>query len=218
MKKKMRIFLADDHAVVREGLKALINSQRDMAVIDEASDGRTARDRLQDCDADIAVIDLSMPEMNGMQLTEWLTKACPQIKVVALTVHQDAGYLKRLLQAGVKGYVVKRAAAEELIRALRTVSAGETYIDPSLAGRIVEPEAHVATKASGTADRRLTDRELEVARFIAQGYSNKEVASRLRISVKTVETHKARVMEKLGIQSRVELVKYAMDEGWLQVA
>lgn len=218
MKKRIRVFLADDHAIVREGLKALVNAQADMEVIDEAADGRTARERLEKCHADIAVIDLSMPEMNGVQLTEWLTRECPKIKVVALTVHQDIGYLKRLIQAGAKGYVVKRAAAEELIRALRKVSAGETYVDPSLAGRFVEREIQVATHASGATDRPLTDREIEVARFIAQGYSNKEVASRLRISVKTVETHKARVMEKLGIQSRVELVQYGMDEGWLQVA
>jgi DNA-binding NarL/FixJ family response regulator len=218
MKKKIRVFLADDHAVVREGLKALINSQPDMAVVDEASDGRMARDRLQDCDADIAVIDLSMPEMNGVQLAEWLTKTCPQIKVVALTVHQDTGYLRRLLQAGAKGYVVKRAAAEELIRALRKVSAGESYVDPTLAGRLVQRVEPVETHVSSAADRPLTDREVEVARFIAQGYSNKEVGSRLRISVKTVETHKARVLQKLGIQSRVELLQYAMDEGWLHVA
>jgi DNA-binding NarL/FixJ family response regulator len=218
MKKQIRVFLADDHAVVREGLKALVNSQADMEVVDEAADGQTARERLQKCQADIAVIDLSMPKMNGVQLTEWLTRECPRIKVVALTVHQDTGYLKRLFQAGAKGYVVKRAAAEELIGALRKVSTGETYVDPSLAGRIVERETRAATGVSGDVDRPLTDREIEVARFIAQGYSNKEVASRLRISVKTVETHKARVLEKLGIQTRVELVQYAMDEGWLQVA
>jgi DNA-binding NarL/FixJ family response regulator len=218
MKKKIRVFLADDHAVVREGLKALINSQSDMDVVAEAGDGRTARERLQKCQADIAVIDLSMPEMNGVQLTEWLAQAFPNIKVVALTVHQDTGYLKRLIQAGAKGYVVKRAAAEELIRALRKVWGGETYVDPTLGGRLVERERHVTTNVSGAVDRALTDREVEVARLIAQGYSNKEVASRLRISVKTVETHKARVLEKLGIQSRVELVQYAMDEGWLQVA
>jgi DNA-binding NarL/FixJ family response regulator len=217
-KKKMRIFLADDHAVVRDGLKALINSQADMEVIDEAADGRTARDRLECCEADIAVIDLSMPEMNGVQLAEWLADACPQIKVVALTVHQDTGYLKRLIQAGAKGYVVKRAAAEELIRALRKVSAGEIYLDPSVAGRLIERDFRDVDPRRGEVDRPLTDREVEVARFIAQGYSNKEVASRLRISVKTVETHKARVLEKLGIKSRVELVQYAMDEGWLQVA
>ncbi|HJS07219.1 MAG TPA: response regulator transcription factor [Pirellulales bacterium] len=218
MKKKLRVFLADDHAVVRAGLKALINAQADMEVVDEATDGRTARDRLQECQADIAVIDLSMPEINGMQLTEWLTRTCPKMRVVALTVHQDAGYMKRLIQAGAKGYVVKRAAAEELIHALRKVSAGEIYLDPSVAARLVDRDLRPETRMNGAVDRPLTDREVEVARLIAQGYSNKEVASRLRISVKTVETHKARVMEKLGIQSRVELVQYAMDEGWLQVA
>jgi two-component system, NarL family, response regulator NreC len=149
MTRKLRVFLADDHAIVREGLKTLINSQVDMDVVDEAGDGLTARTRLQNCQVEIAVIDLSMPEMSGVQLTEWLSRTCPQISVVALTVHQDAGYVKRLRRAGAKGYVVKRAAADELIRALRVVSAGETYIDPSLTGPIIDREKRAATNAAG---------------------------------------------------------------------
>jgi DNA-binding NarL/FixJ family response regulator len=164
------------------------------------------------------VIDLSMPEINGMQLTEWLTSECPQIKVVALTVHQDTGYLRRLLQAGARGYVLKRAAAEELISALRKVANGEVYVDPLVAARSIEHDSSEDVMGKRGNQRPLTSRETEVARLIAQGHSNKEVASRLRISVKTVETHKARLMEKLGFDSRVELVRYAMDEGWLQVA
>lgn len=216
---KLRVFLADDHGVVREGLKVLVNSQRDMEVVGEAADGRAARDRLQRCQIDVAVIDLSMPGINGMHLTEWVTKACPDVRVVVLTVHEEIAYLKRLLQAGAKGYVLKRAAADELIHALRKVCRGEIYLDPSVAGRLVDRQlgAEAAMKPE-VQQRPLTNREVEVARLIAQGYSNKEVAARLHISVKTVETHKARLMEKLGIESRVELVRYAMDEGWLQIA
>ena len=129
---KMRVFLADDHAVVREGLKALINSQPDMHVVGEAADGRSARDQLTDCGTDVAVIDLSMPEINGTQLTEWLTRECPQVKVVALTVHEEQGYLKRLIQAGARGYVLKRAASDELIRACaRSAAASCTWTQVS---------------------------------------------------------------------------------------
>jgi DNA-binding NarL/FixJ family response regulator len=218
MTTKLRVFLADDHAVVREGLRALINRQSDMEVVGEAADGGSAREQLMTHPADIAVIDLSMPELNGMQLTEWLNRERPQVRVIALTVHQDTVYLKRLLEAGAKGYVLKRAAAEELIQAVRKVAGGQIYLDASVAHNLVEREfgERVLSKRPGT--RPLTDREMEVARLIAQGYSNKEIASSLGISVKTVETHKARIMEKLGIESRVELIRYAMDEGWLQVA
>jgi DNA-binding NarL/FixJ family response regulator len=218
MTAKLRVFLADDHAVVREGLKALINRQHDMMVIGEAVDGRSAQEQLKACSADIAVIDLSMPQVNGMQLTEWLSRECPQIRVIALTVHQDTVYFKRLLAAGAKGYLLKRAAAEELIHAVRKVAAGQIYLDPSVAGDLVQREFTDTGLSKPKPVRPLTDREMEVARLIAQGHSNKEIATRLGISVKTVETHKARLMEKLGVESRVELIRYAMDEGWLQVA
>jgi DNA-binding NarL/FixJ family response regulator len=218
MAKKIRVFLADDHPVVREGLKALINSQTDMEVVGEAADGLEARNKLLECKADVAVIDLSMPGLNGTQLTEWLTEKCSDIKVIALTVHEDRAYLKRLIQAGAKGYVLKRAAADELIRALHKVVAGDMYLDPSMTGELVRGLLQQGSSAIRSSGKQLSSREAEVARLIAQGYSNKDIASRLEISVKTVETHKARIMEKLGFQSRVELVRYAMDQGWLQSA
>jgi DNA-binding NarL/FixJ family response regulator len=218
MKAKVRVFLADDHAVVREGLKALINRQPDMEVVGEAADGRLAQKQLAACDADIAVVDLSMPEVNGMQLTEWLSRERPQTRVIALTVHQDTVYLKRLLEAGAKGYVLKRAASEELIQAVRIVAGGQIYLDASIANTLVEREFGESVRSKRRGARPLTEREMEVARLIAQGHSNKEIAGKLAISVKTIETHKARIMEKLGIESRVELIRYAMDEGWLQVA
>jgi DNA-binding NarL/FixJ family response regulator len=212
---ELQIFLADDHAVVREGLKALINSQPDMQVIGEAEDGRAACQRARDLQPDIVILDVSMPYLNGAQAAEQLKRACPNARVLALTVHEDTGYLRQLLKAGAAGYVLKRSAAEELIRAIRIVAAGGIYLDPNLAGRLVDrfvrkPSTNDALQASD-----LSDREAEVLRLMAQGYSNKEIAAQLNISIKTVETYKARSMEKLGLHSRVEIVRYALQQGWL---
>jgi DNA-binding NarL/FixJ family response regulator len=212
---ELRIFLADDHAVVREGLKALINSQPDMQVIGEAEDGRAACQRARDLQPDIVILDVSMPHLNGAQAAEQLKRVCPNAKVLALTVHEDTGYLRQLLEAGAAGYVLKRSAAEELIHAIRIVAAGGIYLDPNLAGKVVDrfvrkPSTNTALQGSD-----LSDRETEVLRLIAQGYSNKEIAAQLNISIKTVETYKARSMEKLGLHSRVEIVRYGLQQGWL---
>ncbi len=212
----LRIFLADDHAVVREGLKALINAQPGMEVSGEAGDGRSACQQVQHLQPDVAVMDVSMPELNGVQATQQLKQACPHVKVLALTVHEDKGYLRQLLEAGASGYVLKRAAAEELIHAIRTVAAGGVYLDPALAGKVVGSFVrHPAGKGPAEGSD-LSDRETEVLRLIAEGYSNKEIAGRLTLSVKTVETYKARSMEKLGLHSRAEIVRYALQRGWLQ--
>jgi DNA-binding NarL/FixJ family response regulator len=213
---KLRVYLADDHAVVRSGLKALINAQPDMEVSGEAGDGRTACDQVQELQPDVVVMDVSMPKLNGAQATVQLKQACPNVKVLALTVHEDKGYLRLLLEAGASGYVLKRAAAEDLIHAIRTVAAGGVYLDPALAGQVVgsfvrSPAGHRAPEGGD-----LSDREAEVVRLIAAGYSNKEIASRISLSVKTVETYKARSMEKLGLESRADLVRYALQRGWLQ--
>jgi DNA-binding NarL/FixJ family response regulator len=213
---KLRVYLADDHAVVRSGLKALINAQPDMEVSGEAGDGRTACDQVQELQPDVVVMDVSMPKLNGAQATVQLKQTCPKVKVLALTVHEDKGYLRLLLEAGASGYVLKRAAAEDLIHAIRTVAAGGVYLDPALAGQVVgsfvrSPAGHRAPEGGD-----LSDREAEVVRLIAAGYSNKEIASRISLSVKTVETYKARSMEKLGLESRADLVRYALQRGWLQ--
>ena len=214
---KLRVFLADDHAVVREGLKALVNAQPDMEVVGEAGDGRAAVRQVQELLPDVVVMDVSMPEMSGAQATERLKQACPLVKVLALTVHEDKGYLRQLLEAGAAGYVPKRAAAEELIRAIRTVAAGGVYLDPVLAAKVVG--GFVRNPAKGTpAGEDLSERETEVVRLLAQGHSNKEIAARLGLSVKTVETYKARSMDKLGFRSRTELVRYAVQRGWLEGA
>jgi DNA-binding NarL/FixJ family response regulator len=212
---ELRIFLADDHAVVREGLKALINSQPDMQVIGEAEDGRAACQWARDLQPDIVILDVSMPHLNGAQAAEQLKRVCPNARVLALTVHEDTGYLRQLLEAGAAGYVLKRSAAEELIRAIRIVAAGGVYLDPNLAGKVVDRFVRKQSTNDALQGSDLSDRETEVLRLVAQGYSNKEIAAQLNISIKTVETYKARSIEKLGLHSRVEIVRYALQQGWL---
>jgi DNA-binding NarL/FixJ family response regulator len=214
---ELRVFLADDHAVVREGLKALINAQAGMAVVGEAADGLDACERVPELRPDVVVMDVSMPGLTGSQATERLRRECPLVKILALTVHEDKGYIRQLLAAGAAGYVLKRSAAEELIHAIRVVAAGGVYLDPTMAGKVVggfvrRPAGESAPKGGAA----LSEREVEVARLTAAGYSNKEIAARLELSVKTVETYRARGMEKLGLKSRADLVRYAVQQGWLQ--
>lgn len=211
----LRVLLADDHAVVREGLKSLVNAQPDMTVCGEAGDGPAAIAVAGQCAPDVAVVDVSLPGLNGAEVTARLREECPACKVLALTVHEDRSYLRLLLAAGAAGYVLKRAAATELIQAVRAVAAGGTYLDPSLAGAVVN---QMKLNGGTGATAELSDREAEVVRAIARGYSNKEIASRLNLSVKTVETYKTRSLEKLNLRSRVDIVRYAHTRGWLDEA
>jgi two-component system response regulator NreC len=211
----LRIFLADDHAVVREGLKTLINAQPDMEVIGEAEDGSSAVHATTACQPDIVIMDISMPQLNGIQATARLKRASPHIKVLALSVHEDVSYLQELLHAGASGYVLKRAAADALIQAVRTVASGAVYLDPPLAEKMVSRLGEPARTQSTTPAAALSEREADVVRLIAQGYSNKEIAAQLGLSIKTVETYKTRAMEKLHLVSRVAIVRYAVQQGWL---
>ena len=211
---KLQIVLADDHAVVREGLKRLIEAQPDMKVIGEASDGREAVDKVVRLCPEVAVFDVSMGELNGVEATRRVRELCPATKVLALTVHEDKSYLRELLDAGAVGYVLKRAAADELVRAIRAVATGGIYVDPRVAGKLLRTfvEPHT-TSPDATND--LSERETAVMRLIAQGYTNKEIAAQLGVSVKTVETYKARSMDKLGLRSRVDIVRIGTERGWL---
>jgi len=213
---KLRVFLADDHAVLREGLKALVNMQPDMEVVGEASNGRSAWQKARELLPDVVVMDVSMPEMTGAQATKRLKQSCPDVKVLALTAHEDKGYLRHLLEAGASGFVLKRAATEELIQAIRVVAACGAYIDPTLAGKVLKGFMRPQASRNASECDQPSDREAEVLRSIAWGYSNKEIATQLNISVKTVETYKARLAEKLGLKSRTEIVRYAVRQGWLQ--
>lgn len=213
---KLRILLAEDHETIRDGLKLLVGSQPDMEVVGEADNGRVAVQLAQQLLPDVAVLDVSMPELNGLQATKKLRQQCPQVKVLALTRHTDGGYLQQLLQAGASGYVLKQSKSAELLSAIRAVAAGQTYLDPAITGKVINSLIGGRGVRGASANTNLTERETEVLRLIAVGYINKEVAARLSLSVKTVEAHKARGMEKLGMKSRVDLVRYAMLRGWLQ--
>jgi DNA-binding NarL/FixJ family response regulator len=213
---KLRILLADDHETVRAGLKLIVNAQADMEVVGEACDGREAVARAQELLPDIVVMDVSMPHLNGLKATERLQAVCPQVKVLTLTRHTDDGYLQQILRAGASGYVLKQSPPAELLHAIRAVAAGGKYLDPAVAGKVIGNYAERSTSLRGEAQGSLSDREAEVLRLIAWGHSNKEIAARMEISVKTVEAHKANSMRKLGMQSRIDIVRFALLQGWLQ--
>ena len=211
---KLRIMLADDHETVREGLKMIVNAQDDMEVVGFASDGREAVAKAQELLPDVLVMDISMPKLNGLKATQKITEVCPQVKVLTLSRHADDGYIRELLGAGARAYVLKQSAPGELIHAIRAVAAGGKYIDPKLAAKVMDNYSDRA--ARGETKGNLTDRESEILRLIALGYSNKEIAARISLSVKTVEVHKANAMRKLNMTSRIDLVRYAIFQGWLQ--
>jgi DNA-binding NarL/FixJ family response regulator len=212
---RLRVFLADDHPVVLAGMKALVAADAALEVVGEARDGRTALRLASELRPDVAVLDLSMPGLSGLEVARQLRVDCPQCRVLALTVHEDGAYLRQLLEIGAVGYVLKRSAAEELIRAIHAVAAGGLYLDPAIAGRVVgaPPPRPAENTPPGTAE--LSEREIEVLRLTAGGHSNKTIAGKLGIGLKTVDTYKARGMAKLGFRSRVEVVRYALGKGWL---
>ena len=217
-KGRLRILLADDHVTVRHGLKLLVDSQPDMTVVGEASDGNAALQGVQQTRPDVVVLDISMPGMNGLVATRQLRKLQPTLAIVTLTRHTDDAYLQELLRAGVSGYVLKQSPPSELLQAIRATAAGGQYLDSALTARVTAGflgrEGARTNKPSAT----ISDREADVLRQIACGYSNKEIAARLDLSVKTVEAHKANAMRKLGLTGRIDIVKYAVLQGWLENA
>ena len=217
MQEPTRILLAEDHNTVREGIKMLVNEQPDMKVIGEAADGREAIAETRRLEPDLLVMDISMPEMNGLKATEKLRQEFPDLKILTLTRHTDDGYLQQLVKAGVNGYVLKQSAPTELINAIRTVRAGRSYVDSELTQRVLGGYAsRSAGPLRGDGSVKVSDRESEVLRLIAWGYSNKEIATRLDLSVKTIEAHKANATRKLNMRSRIDIVRYAILQGWLE--
>ena len=213
--KKLRILLADDHKIVREGLRTLINSQPDMQVVGEAANGKEVLVKARELKPDVVVMDLSMPELNGLQATERLKIERPEMKVVALTAHEDEAYLRQLCKVGAAGYVLKRSAGDELVKAISTVAKGGVYFEASLASKALAKQATGSPAKGDTHTGDLSEREKEVLVMLAWGYSNKEIAGQFKLSVKTVETYKLRIGEKLGLRSRTKMVQYALRQGWL---
>jgi two-component system response regulator NreC len=214
----IRILLADDHVTVRHGLKLLIDGQPDMKVIFEASDGRSAIDKALELKPDVVVMDISMPGMNGLLATRTLKERQPDAAIITLTRHGDDAYLQELLRAGVSGYVLKQSAPAELLQAIRAAAAGGQYLDSTLTARVTAGFLAKDGKRVGKSGATISQREADVLRLIASGYSNKEIAGRLALSVKTVEAHKANAMRKLGLTGRIDIVKYALLQGWLHNA
>jgi DNA-binding NarL/FixJ family response regulator len=212
---RLRILLADDHVIVRHGLKLLIDGQPDMTVISEASDGETAVQRAVQLKPDVIVMDVSMPGMNGLVATRKLKQLQSRAAIVTLTRHSDDAYLQELLRAGVSGYVLKQSAPTELLQAIRAAAGGGQYLDSALTARVTAGFLGKQGKRETQPGVTVSERESEVLRLIASGHSNKEIASRLSLSVKTVEAHKANAMRKLGLTGRIDIVKYALLQGWL---
>ncbi len=213
---KIRVLLAEDHRTVREGFKLILDAQPDIEVVGEAGDGRAALRLARELSPEVVLMDLSMPEMGGLAATERLRELCPGAHVVALTRHTDRAYLQQLLKAGASGYVLKQSDPSVLLQALRAVASGGNFLDPAITGKALEGYFGRKPGGASVAEVNLSDRETEVVRLIALGYSNKEIAARLSLSVKTVEAHKANAMRKLDMHSRIDLVRYAMLQGWMQ--
>jgi DNA-binding NarL/FixJ family response regulator len=213
---KIRIVLADDHPIVLDGLRNLIRAEPDFALVGEAASGLSALKIIREQHPDVAVLDISMPELNGIVLCRRLAAEMPALRLLVLTLHEDRAYLNQALEAGVRGYVLKRSAVENLVQAIRAVMVGGLYIDPAIVGRVFESkQINKRLAARKGVSPALTDREADVLKMAALGFTNKEIAARLDVGVKSIETYKARGLEKLGLKTRAELVRYASGQGWL---
>jgi DNA-binding NarL/FixJ family response regulator len=211
----LRVLIADDHAIVRHGLKLLIDGQPDMTVVGEVSDGTAVLDQARALTPELVILDISMPGMNGLIATRALKSAHPEIRILILTRHDEETHLEELLRAGASGYVLKQSAPADFLRAVRAVAAGGLYVDPELAPRVADGLLAKGSVTSDQPQESISERESEVLRLLAVGHSNKEVAARLNLSVKTVEVHKTNAMRKLGLNGRVDLIRYGVLKGWL---
>ena len=216
--KKLRLFITEDHLLIRDGLRAILCQQTDMEIVGEASEGQEAIRKAPGLNPDVILMDVSMPGMGGVQATQTLRKLIPEAKILALTAHEDSEHMSQMLRAGASGYILKRAAARHLIQAIHTVAAGGLYLDATLGSALLTQEGRASHATDSIDKATLSSRESAVLRLIAEGYSNKEIGAKMDLSVKTVETYKARLMKKLGLHSRTEIVRYALQQGWLDIA
>ncbi|WP_245455290.1 MULTISPECIES: response regulator transcription factor [unclassified Mesorhizobium] len=202
--------MVDDHPIVLSGIGAMIDGQKDMTIVGLAANAAEALETIGKAEPDVAVIDISLPGINGVMLIERLLERFPDLKCIALTAHEDPGCLRQVLAAGGRGFVVKRSTTTDLLQAIRCVLAGDNYVDPALAARMLSPR----NCAQGDAGN-LSERERSVIQLVALGYSNKEISSRLNLSIKTIETYRTRATDKLELHSRAAIVRFAHSVGWL---
>jgi len=211
------VLLADDHAIVREGVKMILTAEPDLEVVGEAEDGLQAVEMARRLKPDVAVLDVSMPRLNGIEATRQIRAALPDTQVLALTMHSDDTYVFQLLKAGASGYVLKRAAATDLVQAVRAARRGEAFLYPAIAKAVVADYLKRLESGEGReAYDGLTEREREILTLVAEGVTNQDIAERLYISIKTVQTHRAHIMEKLSLHDRTQLVRYAIRKGLIE--
>jgi len=211
----IKVLIADDHAIVRTGLRALIHSEPAMELVGEATGGYEALELVKKTHPDVLVLDLSMPDLDGIAVTRQVRPQSPDLHILILTLHEDEALLKAALKAGASGYILKRAAETELISAIHTILRGDLYVDPSMVRRLLTDETPPSVASPGSAET-LTPREIDVLKLIVQGYTNRQIGEELSISVRTAESHRANLSDKLGLHSRVELVRYAREHGLIE--
>ncbi|MEW6745892.1 MAG: response regulator transcription factor [Planctomycetota bacterium] len=212
-KKRIRILLADDHEILREGLRSLLEKQPDMEVVADVGDGRTAIRQARELQPDVIVMDIGMPDLNGIEATRLISAEGSHCRVICLSVHRERRLVTAMLQAGASGYLLKTTAAKELVDAVRAVAAGQAYLSPSIAQDVVQHHVRAMASNGAGAFSTLSEREREVLQLIAEGYQSKEIAERLHVSPKTVLAHRESLMKKLKLDSTVALARYALREG-----
>lgn len=210
---KIKVLLADDHVMMRGGLHMLLEQNAEIVVVGEAEDGREAVLLAKKLSPDVVVMDIAMPDMNGIEATRQIIAEHPGVKIIALSMHSDRHFVSEMLKAGAMAYLLKQCAVDELITAIKTVLKNQTYISPCISGVVVDQFVRTASKSEPSVFSRLTDREREVLQLMAEGKSSKEIANQLNLSIKTIETHRMKIMEKLNIHTVAELTKYAIREG-----
>jgi two-component system response regulator NreC len=210
---KITVLVAEDHTIVRKGICSLIDGKADIQVVGEAEDGREAIDKVMALSPDVVLMDITMPRLNGLEATRQIKKMFPQIKILALTMYTNEEYILQILQAGASGYVIKQAAPAELLSAIHAVYRGDSFLSPSISKTIIDEYLKHSAPNAPVEHEKLTDREREVLQLIAEGYSNREIADKLQVSIKTVGVHRTNLMEKLEIHNVTDLVKYALRKG-----
>ncbi len=208
-----RVLLADDHKILRQGLRTLLEQEEDIHIVGEADNGRSSVKLAGELRPDVIIMDVAMPDLNGIDATRRITEAEPRARVLALSMHSDGRYVRGMLQAGARGYILKDCAAEELTRAIRVVMAGQVYVSPGVTGAIVDDYVRQLSVTRIDQPATLTRREREVLQLLAEGGTTANIAADLHLSVKTIETHRKHIMDKLGLRSIAELTKYAIREG-----